>query len=91
MTVTPLRTFAIGGSDAAPSAAAVSIAVPSGRHDPAARRRSKRAGRERGCWLYVPAEYLAECGIDPRGAPPRYRVWPGRKRTLLVQLYEGTT
>jgi len=29
-------------------------------------------------------------GIDPYAAPPLYRVWPGRKRTLLVQLYEGT-
>ena len=68
----------------------VSASVPSGRHDPGARRRSKRAGRERGCWLYVPAEFLAANGIDPYGAPPLYRVWAGRKRTLLVQLYEGT-
>lgn len=71
--------------------APLSTAVPSGRHDPAERRRSKRAGRERGCWLYVPAESLAASGIDPYGPPPRYRAWAGRKRTLLVQLYPEET
>jgi hypothetical protein len=58
-----------------------------GRHDPAATRKAKRSGRQRGCWVYVPAEYLVESGIDPLGKPPTYRVWSGRKRTLLVQLY----
>lgn len=58
-----------------------------GHHDPAARRRAVRAGRQRGCLLYVPAEYLVRNGIDPYGPPPWYRVWSGRKGTLLVQLY----
>lgn len=58
-----------------------------GRHDQGARRRSVRKGRERGCWVYIPAEQLQRSGIDPRGAPPYFRSWDGRKRTILVQLY----
>lgn len=57
-----------------------------GRYDPARRRRAKRTGRERGCWLYVPAEELERAGIDPTGPPPWYRVW-GRSRSVLVGLY----
>lgn len=57
------------------------------RHDPAARRRATRAGRQRGCFIYVPAEVLVANGIDPYREPPWYRVWAGRKGTLLVQLY----
>ena len=56
-------------------------------HDYAARRKTKRTGRERGCWLYIPAEELAATGYES-DAPPFYRLWPGRKRTILVQLYE---
>lgn len=59
----------------------------SGKHDPAARRRTVRRGRERGCWLYVPAQVLAQIGIQPSDPPPFYRTWAGRKRTVLVQLY----
>jgi len=55
-------------------------------YDAARRRRGVRRGRERGCWLYVPAEVLAEIGIDPAEPPPWYRIW-SRSRTLLVQLY----
>lgn len=58
-----------------------------GRHDQAARRRAQRTGRERGCWVYIPAEQLARLGIDPAAAPPYFRTWDGRKRTVLVQLY----
>lgn len=58
-----------------------------GRHDQAARRRAKRAGRERGCWLYIPAEQLERAGIDPRGPVPWFKTWDGRKGTILVQLY----
>ena len=56
-------------------------------YDPAARRRGVRRGRERGCWLYVPAEELERIGVDPKGAAPWYRIWT-RRKTLLVQLYE---
>ena len=58
-----------------------------GKHDQASRRRSKRNGRERGCWVYIPGEQLERAGISPSDPPPFYRTWDGRKRTLLVQLY----
>jgi len=57
------------------------------RHDFAARRKTVRRGREKGCWLYVPAEVLESIGYPPDGPPPFSKCWPGRKRTLLVQLY----
>mgnify|MGYP001615342259 CR=1 FL=1 len=56
-------------------------------HDHARRRKAVRRGRERGCWLYVPAEVLVEVGVSPNDPPPFTRTWPGRKRTILVQLY----
>jgi hypothetical protein len=62
--------------------------MPSGRHDAASRRKASRKGRERGCPLYLSGEELANAGIDPYGPPPEYKVWPGRKRTVLVQLYQ---
>ena len=34
-----------------------------GGYDPALRRRSVRRGRERGCWLYVPAAELEAAGF----------------------------
>lgn len=58
-----------------------------GKHDQAARRQSRRAGRERGCWVYIPAEQLRRLGIDPAADAPLYRTWDGRKRTALVQFY----
>jgi hypothetical protein len=50
--------------------------------------RSVRRGRERGCWVYIPAVVLREQGVDTTKPPPSYRIWPGRKKTVLVQLYE---
>jgi hypothetical protein len=61
--------------------------APAGRHDAALRRRALRKGRERGCSIYIAADELAAAGIDPYGPPPLFRVWPGRKRSLLVALY----
>ena len=59
-----------------------------GRHDGAARRRAQRAGRERGCWVYIAAEQLLEAGIDPKGPPPWYRLWVGKGRPrFVVNLY----
>ena len=55
-------------------------------YDPAYRRRTVRRGRERGCWLYIPAEELRAAAIDPAEPPPCYRIWP-RRRAILVQLY----
>lgn len=59
-----------------------------GRHDPAARRRSTRSGRKRGCSIHISAEELVRDGIDPREPPPSYAVWvaPGRPR-IVVNLY----
>ncbi len=61
----------------------------SGRTDVAARKRAKRGGRERGCWLYIPAEQLVECGLDPYGPAPWYRIWTDRggRPRLMVNLY----
>jgi hypothetical protein len=65
--------------------------LPSGRHDAAQRRKASRKGRERGCSLYIAAEELAAAGIDPYGPVPEYKVWPGKKRTLVVSLYPQST
>jgi hypothetical protein len=58
-----------------------------GRHDVAARRKSARKQRETGCSLYLPGEVLEALGFKPAEPPPYYRVWPGRRRTVIVQLY----
>lgn len=60
-----------------------------GRHDAAQRRKASRKGRERGCSLYIAAEELAAAGIDPYGEPPTFKVWTGRKRTLMIALYQS--
>ena len=73
------------------SANAKSAERPSTRntkYDHAALRNGVRRGRERGCWVYIPAEELEKAGIDPFGQSPRYQLWPGRKRTILVQLHK---
>lgn len=58
-----------------------------GRHDPAQRRKSQRRGRERGCWVYIPAESLQKAGVDVGGAEPFYRVWAGPRGSVVVSLY----
>jgi hypothetical protein len=58
-----------------------------GRHDAAARRRAKRAGRERGCWTYISAEQLALAGYAPGEPAPFYRVWGGQRGRYVVTLY----
>lgn len=62
--------------------------TPSNSYDSAKRRRSKRAGRERGCWLYVPADELVKAKIDPSDPPPFYRVWGSSRGGLFVRLYK---
>lgn len=57
------------------------------RYDPAARRRGVRKGRERGVWIFVPAEELERIAVDPRAAAPWYRIWT-RRKTILVQFYD---
>ena len=62
-----------------------------GRYDSQARRRAARTQRERGCWVYIPAEELRAAGIDPYGERPWYRL-TGRQRSangrsVIVSLY----
>lgn len=56
-------------------------------HDTAARRRAQRRGREKGCWVYVPAEALQRAGFDPDGPPPFYRTWGSTRGTAVVRFY----
>jgi hypothetical protein len=58
-----------------------------GRYDALLRRQSKRTGRERGCWLYIPAEELEAAGYAPTEPAPFYRVWAGTRGGLRVRLY----
>lgn len=59
-----------------------------GRTDTDARKKAQRRGRERGCWVYIPAEQLVAAGIDPASPTPWYRIWgqSGRPR-FVVNLY----
>lgn len=57
------------------------------RYDSAARRRAQRRGRERGCWVFVPAEELTKAGFDPAGEPPLYRTWGTARGGVFVRLY----
>jgi hypothetical protein len=63
-----------------------------GRYDFAARRRGVRKGREKGCWVYIPAVELAAAGIPPDlDGTPWYRT-RGHARsanaaTVIVDLY----
>ena len=61
--------------------------MKAGRYDAAQRRRSVRRGRERGCWVYVPAEELQRAGIDLDGPPPFYKVWGRRGGGLAARFY----
>lgn len=57
-------------------------------YDPARRRRTVSRGRERGCWVYVPAEELAKTNWQGKGPPPFYRLWArARGRTVTVQFF----
>lgn len=64
--------------------------MTAGRYDSGARCRAQRRGRERGCWLYVPAEELAKAGVDPAGDPPLYRTWGSKSGGVFVRLYRET-
>lgn len=61
--------------------------TPRGNYDHARRRRSKRGGRERGCWIYIPGEELQAAGFEPGGQLPWYRVW-GTRRGVVLRLYK---
>lgn len=78
-------------TDQTPPAAVTPSEPPptAGRYDAVARRRGQRRGRERGCWVYMPAEELAKAGHDPQGDPPFYRTWGTRSGGVLVRLYRN--
>ena len=67
----------------------MSGAAPPTKYDAGARRRAQRRGRERGCWVFVPAEELERAGIDPAGEPPFYRTWGTSRGGVLVRLYRN--
>lgn len=59
-----------------------------GNYDPGRRRRSVREGRERGCWVYIPAQELVKAGVSVFAGPPWYRIWGGRRGGVVVRLYK---
>lgn len=68
------------------------LSVAPGRHDAAEPRQSKRSGRERGCWTYIPGEQLVALGIDPDAPPPMYLTTASanRGRKVFVRLIPVT-
>jgi len=71
---------------AQPVAAAQALAS-SGKHDPAARRRAQRRGREKGCWVYITASSLGRAGWTSTDPVPWYRIWGGSRGRYVVTLY----
>lgn len=55
--------------------------------DQARRRKATRAGRQRGCYIYVRAEELDRAGYPPSEPPPYYRVWGTQRGGVMVRLY----
>lgn len=71
--------------------ATVGASRASGSFDTARRRKSRRAQRQRGCMVYIPAEVLIAAGFDPNEPPPYYRAH-GYQRSrnagsVIVSLY----
>jgi hypothetical protein len=71
--------------------AVLSAAVTSNSFDTARRRKSRRAQRQRGCMVYIPAEVLIAAGFDPNEPPPYYRAH-GYQRSrnagsVIISLY----
>lgn len=58
------------------------------RYDSALRRRAQRKGRERGCWVFIPAEELEKAGRSPELEPPYYRTWGTKRGVVLVRIYK---
>lgn len=51
------------------------------------RKQAVRRGREKGCWVFVPADELVKAGINPNDPPPLYRIWATPKGGLLGRFY----
>lgn len=67
---------------------AVSPSAGSGSYDYAKRRRAKRSGREKGCWVYIAADELRSADIDPDDPAPWYRVWSSPRGAIRMRLYK---
>lgn len=46
-----------------------------------------RRGREKGCWVYVPADELRKAGLEPDDPPPFYRAWGTKGLGVMIRLY----
>lgn len=57
--------------------------------DTARRKKATRGGRQRGCYIYIPAEMLQAAGIDPKSVTPHYRLWSARPGSVLIRLYKA--
>lgn len=57
------------------------------RRDPGQRIKAQRRGRQRGCYLYIDAGSLRKAGIDPEGPTPYYRLWAGKRGSVVLRLY----
>lgn len=55
--------------------------------DPALRRKATRTGRQKGCYIYIPAEVLQAAQPKLGGELPHYRTWAGKGGAVLVRLY----
>ena len=56
------------------------------RHDPEARRKSQRHGKQKGITITISAAELRAAGVDPEAPAPEYKVFPGSKRDGGLQL-----
>lgn len=63
------------------------------RYDRTERRRSIRAGRQKGVTVFIPAAELRRAGIDPDALPPDYKLAGTMTRKsshrVIVSLYPG--
>jgi hypothetical protein len=55
--------------------------------DHAERRAAVRAGRQRGCRVYIPGDQLEVAGYPPSEPPPFYRTWANPRGRIVIQLY----
>jgi len=61
------------------------------KYDHTERRKSVRAGRQKGVTVFIPAAELRRAGIDPDGPPPDYKLAGAMSRKssrrVIVSLY----
>jgi len=56
-------------------------------YDPGLRRKAIRSQRQKGCFVYLPADVLKAAGIDTEGPVPFYRTWAGKGGSVVLRLY----